>query len=148
MILKYRTSSLASPPHSSFSYIDNISHITPSYNPSNSTLTIHLTLRTPPIQSFYPSPYSIPQIPTTIVLNDLAFLLTDDGKFLDKLFSPTSKSHYPTYADESISKPHQNFRSKSFHSYNPSHKPYRPNNNSNNSNNSNYSVDNENGEPE
>lgn len=135
MILKYRTSSLTSPPHSSFSYIDNISHITPSYNPSNSTLTLHLTFRTPispPIPSFYPPSYPIPTIPTTIVLNDLAFLLTDEGKFLDKLYVPTSKSHYPTYSDDSVAssnQSHQKFRPKSFHSYNPNYKSnsYNPN---------------------
>lgn len=132
MILKYRTSSLSSPPHSSFSYIDNISHITPSYNPSNSTLTLHLTLRTP----ISPYPYPIPPIPITLVLNDLAFLLTDEGKFLDKLFAPTSKSHYPTYSDNSTflsNQTHQKFRPKSFHSYNPNCKPnsYNPNYKSN-----------------
>ena len=121
MILKYRTSSLTSPPHSSFSYIDNISHITPSYNPSNSTLTLHLTLRNI-------SPYPYPTIPTTIVLNDLAFLLTDEGKFLDKLYVPTSKTHYPTYSDETSHSPNS---PKSYHSYNPSYKPYRSNSNPN-----------------
>ena len=131
MILKYRTSSLSSPPHSSFSYIDNISHITPSYNPSNSTLTLHLTFRTPippSIPSFYPSPYPIPTIPTTIVLNDLAFLLTDEGKFLDKIYVPASKTHYPTYSDDT---PHSQNHLKSYHSY----KPYRSQSNSNYPNN-------------
>ena len=135
MILKYRTTSLSSPPHSSFSYIDNISHITPSYNPSNSTLTLHLTFRTPipsSIPSFYPFPYPIP---TTIVLNDLAFLLTDEGKILDKLFVPTSKTHYPTYSDETVHSPnHSPTHPKSYHSY----KPYRHNHSNPSYPNSNY----------
>lgn len=117
MILKYRTSSLSSPPHSSFSYIDNISHITPSYNPTTSTLTVHLTLRN--------IPYSIP---TTLILNDLAFLLTDEGKFLDKLFNPTSKSHYPTYTDEDSKKsyrPYKYYRQNP--NYNKSYYKNKPN---------------------
>ena len=132
MILKYRTSPLTSPPHSSFSYIDNISHITPSYNPSTSTLTLHLTLRNI-------SPYPVSTIPTTLVLNDLTILLTDDGKFLDKLFDPASKSHYPTYSNEDASNT-QTYRKpyKQYRPYKPySNKPYYKNRNYN----SNYNSD-------
>ncbi len=131
MILKYRTSPLQSPPHSSWSYIDNISHITPFYNPMASTLTIHLTLRNAPSYPFsFPffSIPSIPSIPITLVLNDLAFLLTDEGKLLDKLFDPTTKSHYPTYSNEDISinqsENAQNYRKP----YRP-HKQYKPHSN-------------------
>ena len=105
MILKYRTTSLSSPPHTSYSYIDNISHFSPIYNPLTSTLTVNLTLRTP-----YP-------IPTSLILNDLAFLLTDDGRFLDKVFDPNSQSN--------------NQKSNSFYYQNNQNnqsqqKPYRP----------------------
>ena len=94
MILKYRTTSLNSPPHTSFSYIDNISYFSPSYNPQTSTLTVNLTLRTP-IYTFPNSPlYSVP---TSLVLNDLAILLTDEGKFLDKVFDPNSSYQQKPY---------------------------------------------------
>lgn len=99
MILKYRTTSFSSPPHTSFSYIDNISHFSPSYNPLTSTLTVNLTIRTP---------Y---HVPTSLVLNDLAFLLTDEGKFLDKVFDPNSSNS-------------QNPQSSSYPSYHQ--KPYKP----------------------
>ena len=110
MILKYRTTSLTSPPHTSFSYIDNISYFSPSYNPLTSTLTVNLTLRTP-----------THSIPTSLVLNDLAFLLTDEGKFLDKVFDPNSTSN-PQYNSNSQS----NSSNQSNHqkSYRPYNKPY------------------------
>ena len=103
MILKYRTTSLTSPPHTSYSYIDNISHFSPSYNPITSTLTINITLRTP---------Y---HVPTSLVLNDLAFLLTDDGKFLDKIFDPNSQSN---------SQPNQQYHSKPYKQHYQYNKPY------------------------
>ena len=104
MILKYRTTSLSSPPHTSFSYIDNISHFSPSYNPLTSTLTVSLTLRTP-----------THSIPTSLVLNDLAFLLTDEGKFLDKVFDPFSQNNLQS------NYPNSSYQQKPYKPYN---KPY------------------------
>ncbi len=119
MILKYRTTSLSSPPHTSFSYIDNISHFSPIYNPTTSTLTVNLTLRTPVYSSIHPSLYPVP---TSLILNDLAFLLTDEGKFLDKVFDPniSSTSFYQQ-------KPYRPYNNKSYYKK-PYYKnqPYQP----------------------
>lgn len=104
MILKYRTTSLSSPPHTPYSYIDSISHISPIYNPLTSTLTVNLTLRTP-----------THSIPTSLVLNDLAFLLTDDGRILDKVFDPNFSSN------SSNPNPNSYYHQKPYKSYN---KPY------------------------
>lgn len=126
MILKYRTTSLSSPPHTSFSYIDNISHFSPTYNPATSTLTVNLTLRYPqPYPSFYPPIhpsvyFSLNPVPTSLVLNDLAFLLTDDGRFLDKVFDPNLSSHSSNSSDS------QNPSNSSYSSYHSHHqKPYK-----------------------
>lgn len=105
MILKYRTTSLSSPPHTPYSYIDSISHISPIYNPLTSTLTVNLTLRTP-----------THSIPTSLVLNDLAFLLTDEGKFLDKVFDPNSSN-----SQNPQSSPYPSYHQKPYKHYN---KPY------------------------
>lgn len=114
MILKYRTTSLSSPPHTSFSYIDNISHFSPAYNPSTSTLTVNLTLRTP----IYPSTHPfISSVPTSLVLNDLAFLLTDEGKFLDKVFDPNISSN--------ASNPNKSYPQKPYKPYNNNRPCYR-----------------------
>ena len=127
MILKYRTTSLSSPPHTSFSYIDNISHFSPVYNPTTSTLTVNLTLRTPIYSPIHPF---LSSVPTSLVLNDLAFLLTDDGKFLDKVFDPNVS---PTpFHQQKPYKPYNNrpYYKKPYYKNQPYH-PTQPSINSN-----------------
>lgn len=121
MILKYRTSPLTNPPQTSWNYIDSITHFSSFYNPITSALTVNLITH-------------FSSIPTTLILNDLAYLLTDEGILLDKVYNPYSKyQNSNDFHEYPPNYPHQNYPNQGNNfSYGPQQssqfyhkKPYR-----------------------